>query len=260
MRWETNETMEQLLAHTIELISAIEPQTGAKLQEYVQKQDAVFHLRAEHFFLRFKQFLESKGQPFDYGIRCYLKLREAMGQERVSFLRNQRYSNTSFAEVDKHVYGNPDVMQYHMYGLVFGQFLWPDQYHRYSFFCDKFPQYAPHVKSYLEVGGGHALYVSHAASVLPEDAHIDVVDISPSSFELAQGMMPGSRVSWHLIDIHKYTPERRYDFITIGEVLEHLEDPLSMLRRIRELLQPNGAAYITTPANAPMVDHIYLFN
>jgi len=32
------------------------------------------------------------------------------------------------------------------------------------------------------------------------------------------------------------------------------------LRRLRNLLAPTGSAYITTPANAPMIDHIYLFN
>jgi len=152
------------------------------------------------------------------------------------------------------------VMEYHMYGLVFAQFLWPDQYRRFSFFCDIFPDYVPHIRNYLEIGAGHALYASHAASVLPPDARIDVVDISPSSMELARGMLEGANVSGHLADIFDFAPPYRYDFITIGEVLEHLEDPLRMLKRIRALLNPTGAAYITTPANSAMIDHIYLFN
>jgi 2-polyprenyl-3-methyl-5-hydroxy-6-metoxy-1,4-benzoquinol methylase len=45
----------------------------------------------------------------------------------------------------------------------------------------------------------------------------------------------------------------------MGEVLEHLEDPVALLRRVRELLADGGYAYITTPVNAPMIDHIYLF-
>jgi len=72
--------------------------------------------------------------------------------------------------------------------------------------------------------------------------------------------MPGARWRGTRPIIFDYVPSRRYDFITIGEVLEHLEDPRAMLRRILELLAPDGRVFITTPANAPMIDHIYLFN
>jgi 2-polyprenyl-3-methyl-5-hydroxy-6-metoxy-1,4-benzoquinol methylase len=252
--------MSELVANAIARISALEPKSGAELQEYAERAGPIWRFRAERFFRAFQHFLESKGRSFDYGIDCYLKLREAMAEERLNFLRNDCYSNTSFAQVAQRVYHNPDVMQYHMYGLVLAQFLWPDQYHRYSFFCDAFPSYVPSVKTYLEIGGGHALYVAEAASLLPTDARIDVVDISPSSLELAQGMMPGAPISWHQSNIFDFVPDWRYDFISIGEVLEHLEDPLAMLRRILELLAPEGTAYVTTPANAPMIDHIYLFN
>ena len=252
--------VDSLLNYTIARISALEPDAGAKLQQFTTQSGPVFQARAEQFFRHFQRFLESKGLTFDYGIECYIKMRDSMALEHREFLQNQKYSSTSFAEVAARVYHNPDVMQHHMYGLVFAQFLWPMQYHRYSFFCDTFPSYAPRVTSYLELGGGHALYTAEADSILAPTARIDVVDISASSLELAQGMMPDSRIVWHHADIFDYVPERQYDFITIGEVLEHLEDPLAMLRRIRELLAPNGSAYVTTPANAPMIDHIYLFN
>jgi 2-polyprenyl-3-methyl-5-hydroxy-6-metoxy-1,4-benzoquinol methylase len=252
--------MEQHLAYTIERISENDPRAGAKLQTFVEGAGATFQFRAERFLSRFEQFIESKGKTFDYGIECYLKLRAAMAWENLNFLRNGCYSNSSFAEVAERVYRNPEVMEYHMYGLVFAQFLWPDQYLRFSFFCDNFAKYIPNIRNYLEIGAGHALYVSEAAAVLSPEAHIDVVDISPSSMELAEGMLNGAKVSTHLIDIFDFAPGRRYDFITIGEVLEHLEDPLAMLNRIRELLSPRGWAYITTPANSPMIDHIYLFN
>jgi SAM-dependent methyltransferase len=252
--------MVHLLEYVVAHISGVEPKTGAKLRKYIEQQDTTFQARAERFLSQFQQFLESKGQAFDHGIECYLKLREAMAIERMTFLENGRYSNTSFAQVAESVYHNTAVMEYHMYGLVLAQFLWPDQYHRYSFFCDAFSSYAPRINNYLEIGGGHALYVAEAALALSPEAHIDVVDISPSSLELAQGMLPGAPVSWHNADIFDFVTDRHYDFVVAGEVLEHLEDPLAMLRKIRDLLAPDGSAYITTPANAPMIDHIYHFN
>jgi SAM-dependent methyltransferase len=252
--------MDQILAYTIERIAANDPRSGAKLQAYAEGAGATFQHRAGAFLGRFKQFLEGKGKSFDYGIECYLKLRATMAWEELNFLRSGSYFSRSFAEVAERVYHNPEVMEYHMYGLVFAQFLWPDQYRRFSFFCDNFPHYAPRVRNYLEIGAGHALYASEAVSVLPREAHVDVVDISQSSMELAHGMLEATNVSWHLADIFDFEPQQHYDFITMGEVLEHLEDPLSMLKRIRALLTPEGAAYITTPANSAMIDHIYLFN
>lgn len=51
-----------------------------------------------------------------------------MLEERLAFIRKGTYSNTSFEEVEKNVYATPEVMSYHMHGLVLAQFLWFDQY------------------------------------------------------------------------------------------------------------------------------------
>jgi trans-aconitate methyltransferase len=42
-------------------------------------------------------------------------------------------------------------------------------------------------------------------------------------------------------------------------VLEHVEDPVRLLEKLYELLDENGKVIITTPTNAPAIDHIYLF-
>ena len=42
-------------------------------------------------------------------------------------------------------------------------------------------------------------------------------------------------------------------------MLEHVEKPVALLKKIRSLLKPNGVLFLTTPANAPAIDHIYLF-
>jgi hypothetical protein len=46
----------------------------------------------------------------------------------------------------------------------------------------------------------------------------------------------------------------------MGEVLEHLDKPGEMLKKLSSLLYPNGVIWITTPTNAPAIDHVYLFN
>src|SRR5262249_39102383 len=151
-----------------------------------------------------------------------------------------KYPNTSFEEVNRAIYSNPEIMQQHMHGLVFAQFLWPDQYHRFQFFCDSFPKYAAGIRRYLEIGGGHALYVSKAAQLLPATASIDVIDISPTSLEMARTIAGDQRIRFKEGNVFDLDESKRFDFITMGEVLEHVEAPHDLLAKLRRLLEPDG--------------------
>ena len=61
------------------------------------------------------------------------------------------------------------------------------------------------------------------------------------------------------MNVFDFADEPVYDFITMGDVLEHVEEPQELLSKLKRLLAPGGRVYLTTPANAPMLDHIYLF-
>ena len=247
-----------LLPAVIERITSADPKLGVRIQSFVAGAAPVFHQRAEEFFRRYQIFMESQGGSIEFGIDCFLRLQRSVEQQRIDFLSSGKYENTSFAEVVRNVYSNPEVMQDHMHGLVFAQFFWPDQYHRFEFFSDLLGHCGGGVQRYLEIGGGHALYVTEAVRSLPEAAIIDLVDISETSLQMAKGIAAESRIRYHLMDIFDF-PDGQYDFVTMGEVLEHVERPQDLLSKVGRLLTSGGRAYITTPANAPMRDHIYLF-
>ena len=208
--------------------------------------------------------MERTGRSVDFGVTCFMELRRSMEEERLHFFRTGEYSSKSFAEVNERVYNNPETMQYHMHGLVLAQFLWPDQYRRFSFFRDRLPSYRDGVDRYLEIGSGHGLYLIEAMRALGPATEFQAVDISPSSMELVRGMVGDTaqlhNLRFRLMDIFYLPDSEPYHFITMGEVLEHVEQPLSLLRRVHQLLSPQGSAWITTPANAPTRDHIYLFH
>jgi 2-polyprenyl-3-methyl-5-hydroxy-6-metoxy-1,4-benzoquinol methylase len=248
---------EHLLPRVIERIALSDERLGARMRSYVTAGDPLFHARAEDFLGRYRSFVEGEGTSFDSGIDCFLRLHHSVEEQRVQFMRTGRYQNSSFEEVNQAVYANPEVMRQHMHGLVFAQFLWPDQYRRFQFFSDHLPLYSD-TRRYLEIGGGHALYVTEAARVLP-NAQFDVVDISSTSLHMAKGISRQPKIRFHMMDVFDFPDQPVYDFITMGEVLEHVERPQDLLSKIRRLLAPGGRAYITTPANAPMLDHIYLF-
>jgi len=249
-----------LLPYILDRITAANGPLGDKLHAYVDSMDSVFHERAEAFLGRYDRFIVSTGRSLDFGIDCYMELRDSMMEENLYFMRTGEYSSKSFAEVNQRVYSNPQTMQYHMHGLVLAQFLWPDQYRRFSFFSYNLPSYKPQIRRYLEIGSGHGLYLVEAVRILGSGTEFEAVDISVSSMELAQGIAVDAPCRFRLMDIFDLPEDQTYDFITMGEVLEHVEQPRDLLHRLHSLLTPEGRAYITTPANAPTRDHIYLFH
>jgi SAM-dependent methyltransferase len=241
-------------------IRQLDPQYAAKLDAQFARMDSEFFGRAERSIARFEGFLSGKDKTLDYGIDCHLKLRSAMIEDRKDFLRSGRYASSSFREVEQRVYANPDIMEYHMYGLVFSQFFWPEQYARLEFFCRGLPSYRDRIGSYLELGGGHGIYIACATEILDPRTHLELIDISPTSMNLAQVMNTSDRIQYHLCNVFDYPRDRKFDLVVAGEILEHLEEPQRLLAKIRELLTPGGRAFISTPVNSATVDHIHLFH
>jgi len=241
-------------------IGKINPLQGKKIAAYLQGCDGLFFERANKFFARYELLLHHLGKDLAYGVDCYNNMIADMVVERIEFLRTGRYSNSSFEDVNTRLYNHPNDFDHHMHGLFLAQFLWWDQYQRFSFFSDNLKIQKPVIKRYLEIGAGHGLYINEATEIIGEDCIFDLVDISPVSLEMCKVVLAGKKINFVLQDIYEWSPEYKYDFITIGEVVEHLEDPHSMLRKIGDFLNDDGVIYITTPANAPMIDHIYLFN
>ncbi len=59
-----------------------------------------------------------------------------------------------------------------------------------------------------------------------------------------------SGVEWHRSDLNespRKVGDQFHDWVTCVEVIEHLENPRQVLRRIHSLLKPNGTVILTTP-------------
>ena len=245
----------------LEKIGTKNPGHAAKLKKNLEGLGEEYFEMAQRFYSKYDAYLKQEEKTLDFGVDCYLKLCADMMEERIKFIETGKYSSSSFEEVEKRVYGNSDTMTYHMHGLVLGQFLWFEQYERMKFFYDQLPYHtAGKIGKYLEIGGGHGLYMMEAINRIPAFTKFDLVDISESSLQLAKGIISNNRINYYLKNIFDFTEIDKYDFVTMGEVLEHVEAPLDLLKKIAELIGNTGRAYITTPVNSPMIDHIYLFN
>lgn len=252
--------MNDILQEILDKITLKNPNHAAKLLSNINNLDDDYKDTANNFFNKYNDYLVNVNKTIDFGVDCYLHMIADMLEERFNFIRTGQYSNTSFDAVEKRVYGDPKIMDYHMHGLVLAQFLWFDQYDRILFFKQNLKKYNLKTTNYLEIGGGHGLYINEAVKLMPEISSFEMVDISQSSLDLAQGIVNSDKIKYYLKNIFDFSASEKYDFITMGEVLEHVEQPLELLKKASELLEEHGVFYITTPINAPMIDHIYLFN
>lgn len=249
-----------IIEEIIEKIGLKNPEHASKLLKNLAGLEDEIYPASEAFFQRYYAYLANEGKTIDFGVDCYLHMCDDMIEQRHKFIETGKYTSTSFDEVENRVYGNDTIMTYHMHGLVLGQFLWFEQYERFKFFKENLKNYFPEQGKYLEIGGGHGLYMLGALDILPTDTVFDLVDISQSSINLAKGIIDDSRVNFTLKNVFDIDDGEQYDFFTMGEVLEHLEDPIAILKKLANLIGPTGKGYITTPINSPMIDHIYLFN
>jgi 2-polyprenyl-3-methyl-5-hydroxy-6-metoxy-1,4-benzoquinol methylase len=253
--------MTPLLERVLRSIEARNPVHGKRLAVHLTTLDPAFESELCTVMDRYLLILDTASGGVDFLVDCYLKFMDDVFAERLEFTRNGRYTSTSFDEVNERVYNNPQVMTYYMHGLFLSQLLWHQHYRVYEFFTSVARRYAPQTKRYLEVGGGHGLYLRAFCAAAGPDMEVDVVDISATSLNLCKAMADRPTARFIHGDVHKHQgPASGYDFITMGEVLEHVEDPVALLRKLRDLCAPSGHVLVTTPTNAPAIDHIFLFH
>jgi 2-polyprenyl-3-methyl-5-hydroxy-6-metoxy-1,4-benzoquinol methylase len=259
--------MENIAPKFHRLLGDLLPKMGMRknsLQGYLDTCDEVFWQRAEDALGRYDALIAHRGLAYSDLIDGYLEMCNDMLKEQIKFARTGRYSAASSADVKGDVYHSEEKMQAYMYGVALSQFLWPQHYHLYSFFfhiLEKLLAEGKVPESYLEVGPGHGLFLTSAMEIIPESS-FSAVDISPVSIGLSTELTgltrPDIECNFLITDVGDM-PAANVDFLFMGEVLEHVDDPLAILAKIRNVLRPGGSAVITTCANCPAIDHVYLY-
>ena len=238
------------------------PMQKKYLARHFAQRDSKFFIRAEAFCTKFISYLAPLGLSIDQVAQAYLEVCKDMLTSQMTFKKTQKYSCTSAEEAKEMVYSSSEKMTNYMIGLLLTQYLWPNHYEMYDFFLGEMKKLDP-AKKILEIGPGHGLYFAESVIRFP-DAHFDAIDISPTSKKLSESLVlhftGNTQCTVELKDVNQLASDLRYDYIVMGEVLEHLDDPKSVLRIIHSLLINNGHLFITTCANSPAIDHVYLYD
>ncbi len=181
------------------------------------------------------------------------------------FEKTGAYVAKTYAEAASEVYHNRDYMiDLYLPGNLLSHYLWPHHYRqlvfvRNSFIADLRASAAP---SFFDVGIGTGFYSRVLLDEVPQARGVGF-DISEFSIEYTRKQVDaygcGDRYELRRQDVMAKPVGDVAPFVVCVEVLEHLEDPLAMLRALRTLVAPGGKAFITAALTAPNADHIYLY-
>lgn len=228
-------------------------------KKYLENWDAT-ELEKQELNVILHFFMEELNYDINFIIDAYLFINSMVMEETYYFIHNGKYRNSSFQEVNKIVYDNPEYMERYMIGLSVSDYIWINHIKMLRYFTENINLFCG--KRYLEIGPGFGQYLVKALSFC--DFHTyDACDISKTSVDRSNRYLKYRGLSDKCTvaekDFFQYSPDDKYDLIVMGEVLEHVEQPGIMLRKIYEFLSEGGKAFVTTVINAPAIDHIALF-
>ena len=180
------------------------------------------------------------------------------------FYKHNKYPLREQSDAYKKIYDNPTEMKSYMIGVAISQFLWPTHYAMYSFFIRKINLLKNDINNYLEIGCGHGLFLLEAIQKIKNNPDFEIVDISKTSINITKSIInflikEKIKINYTLRDIFKVDFRKKFDFITMGEVLEHVNNPDKLLEKVYNLLSQNGKVFLSTCVDCPTIDHVYHF-
>jgi SAM-dependent methyltransferase len=106
------------------------------------------------------------------------------------------------------------------------------------------------VRSVADVGAGGLELTMSLAAVFSE-ARVEAWDLFSDRTDQDLPMSSGGRVSLHRIDLNELEnarpPDRKFDVVACVAVIEHVLDPVALLRQLRSMTAPGGSAWVVGP-------------
>lgn len=192
----------------------------------------------------------------------YRWLCDQIREEEMYFARNDSYRYTSFQQTNAHVYSDDIFMKRYMNGLLFSHVLWYMHLSSLHFFTGRLSARLRGRDRVLEVGSGHGLMLYLALRDLGM-AQATAWDLSAVSLEQTREALAllgmADRADLVVQDMHTAEPGGTpFDLVILSHLLEHLDDPVDALKRLRGVVARGGFLFVNIPLNAPMPDHLVL--
>ena len=235
-----------------------------KILNFQKKVDSLYFDRAEKFSKSFKEYLNFQNTNLDVATKAYLKMCGDMMISHLYFYKHNKYPLDQQKDAFEKVYDNVEEMKSYVYGIAISQFLWSTHYAMYSFFINEIQKKDLKIDNYLEIGCGHGLFLLEAIKRFQNQTNFEIVDISKTSIDITKSIIDflvkeKIKINYKLQDVLKYKVDKKFDFIEMGEVLEHVDTPGLLLKSINQILADNGKLFMSTCVDCPTIDHVYHF-
>jgi len=247
----------------VDIVSSQNPLQRKRIHAFISRQNRRYWTFAENLCKNLRYSFLQNDEEWREAARSYNQTCKEILHMQIRFQETGVYPTEDAQTANETVYSQENVMRYYIVGLLFSYLFWPNHYKMFSFFQDHLPTNA--VATCLEVGVGHGLFTAEVLQRFPKAA-VTCIDISETSLDLARKMLrtfqlnPASIQSIHGDYLITDLGAAQYDFIIMGEVLEHVDDAPGFLKRAYNLVRPGGTIFVSTCANCPSVDHVYHFH
>ena len=193
----------------------------------------------------------------------YRWLGDRIREEELEFVRTGKYRYDSFEQTNAHVYSDDAFMERYMHGLLYSHVLWYMHASSLHFFRQRVEARVPHGGRVLEVGSGHGLllYLALTDFGLSEAHGWDLSEVSLDQTKHALSLLGTGSDKHHfrIQDMHQVEPGlETFDLVILSHILEHLDDPVEALVKMRGAVAKKGVLFVNVPLNAPMPDHVIL--
>jgi len=247
----------------VDLISRQNPLQRKRINNFISRQDQDYWVYAEEICHRLNQsFLRSDDEQIE-AAGFYNRMTMDFLREQIRFSKTGVYHLDDATLAKENVYSRPDVMRYYMVGLFLSYLLWPNHFEILRF-LKTYIQQISSIKRYLDIAPGHGLFAMEVMRRFP-GLRATLLDISETSIGVTNEILfafqiDPSRFGFINGDFLSVPIEGdNFDFISMGEVLEHVNDPAGFLKRACRLLGPQGSIFMSTCVNLPAIDHVYNF-
>lgn len=251
-----------LLYELVEKISNINCLQKKSLDNFIASMPGDELQDLEQYANEYVGHLQARGYDLREIASSYSWMCREIIKEQIYFKKYGKYRYKSLDEVLEKVYNDQTYMRKYMIGVGISQVLWRNHHLMYRFWLNQLRN--SQGQSYLEIGVGHGMFFKTALSLDTYRSYIGL-DISPISLAMTADLInsctnkaKAQMILQDALETDRY--DEQADFVTMGEVLEHVEQPQLLINKVYKMLRKGGRAYISTCANAPVIDHIYLFN
>ncbi|MET0555696.1 MAG: class I SAM-dependent methyltransferase [Vicinamibacteria bacterium] len=231
-----------------------------------QEMEPALAALAERVYASLLRKCDASGRPVAEALEALVRMSVDFMRLQPRFMKTGRYASAGASSLFERFYGRGEVMEgYYLDGLLLTYAFWRNHARILRFFEDEFLAALPEDARLGEIGVGHGLMGLSALTRLTR-ARYDGLDLSPFALTYAEALfgangVAAGRAALRCEDAQTgLPPGSGLDGAWCCEVIEHVTDPLPLLRGLRAALAPSGRGFVTTVANVEAEDHVYLFD